>query len=199
MQNMYSSIVAKRLVDVMIVKEIINPKDKNIYLYGIQEGIILIENLIVTAVLGIFFGHIIETLIFLIAYIPLRSFSGGYHALNQKRCFVYSILLILFIQIYLAWFNTTFFIITFILYFIFLIYLCRYAPLPSQNKPLSSFEKKKYGKKVRLICGIESVLFLLSITVQYVKIANGIMLAIVITGLLFWIEKRHIITNKRLI
>ena len=87
--------ISDYLVDKMLDYHVIAEDDRIIYLYGIKEGLTILQNIIISIVLGILFNNLFQTFIFLIAYIPLRSFAGGYHAASVKKCMVYSLILIL--------------------------------------------------------------------------------------------------------
>lgn len=43
-------------------------------------------NIVVIVLVGLLFDKLINTLIFLCSYCPIRQFSGGYNADNYKKC-----------------------------------------------------------------------------------------------------------------
>lgn len=45
-------------------------------------------------IFGLILGMFFERIIFLVTYIPLRSFAGGYHAKTPVRCYFASLFLI---------------------------------------------------------------------------------------------------------
>ena len=59
--------------------------------YGIGQTFSILLNLVTTLCIGIAFGMIGESLLFLAAYIPLRSYAGGFHAATPMRCYWYSV------------------------------------------------------------------------------------------------------------
>lgn len=54
-------------------------------------GITVLINLISTIVIGVIAGNVFESIAFLVFYIPLRSYAGGYHASTPRRCYFISI------------------------------------------------------------------------------------------------------------
>ncbi|MFQ7801627.1 MAG: accessory gene regulator B family protein [Coprobacillus cateniformis] len=56
----------------------------------------------ITLILGYIFGNLIQTMIFLLSYIPLRSYAIGYHAKTEQVCFIFSTLLIIVVEIFFS-------------------------------------------------------------------------------------------------
>lgn len=67
-------------------KDIISERDFDLYEYGFNMGITVLLNLISTIVIGVIAGKVFESIAFLVFYIPLRSYAGGYHASTPRRC-----------------------------------------------------------------------------------------------------------------
>lgn len=177
------------LVDKMVESDVIQKEDKELYLYGLNQGFIIAQNIFITIIIGFFGGNLIATCVFLIIYIPLRSFSGGYHAATQKRCFVYSIFLIVIIQLYFCflfkvmyqWTYPTVLICSFIIYF--------YSPMQSSNKPLSLNEKNYYKKVVSRILITACILIFILKILSCLEVEKGIVVAVFIQTLLLYVER----------
>lgn len=67
--------------------------DIEVYTYGLLSYVYTLIPLIVLFVFSIFFHKPIEMLTWVIIFLCLRKYSGGYHAKSPTLCFVYSILL----------------------------------------------------------------------------------------------------------
>lgn len=182
-------ILSNYLIDKMVESEVIQEEDKEMYLYGLNQGGIIIQNIFITVIIGSIFGNLIATCVFLIVYIPLRSFAGGYHAATPKKCFVYSIFLILVIQLYFWYFFEVMYqwIYPVMLICSFIIYI--YSPMPSSNKPLSVKEKYYYKKVVaRILISAGLVLLFLEL-LPCLNVKKGIATAVYIETLLLGVEK----------
>jgi accessory gene regulator B len=81
-------------VEVLVNNDIINNDEKIIYKYGIEQGSLIVINIITTVIIGMLFGMVIESIVFMFTYIPLRTYAGGYHAKNQLLCYFISIIMI---------------------------------------------------------------------------------------------------------
>ncbi|MBQ8010486.1 MAG: accessory gene regulator B family protein, partial [Oscillospiraceae bacterium] len=86
--------LSERIVDGFEKQRVILSEDKEIYRYGVQQGLNLAFNFLTTLVIGAVCGMFWESVLFMAAYMPLRSFAGGYHAKTHLRCYLYSIVMI---------------------------------------------------------------------------------------------------------
>lgn len=146
--------VIMKAVDRLVVKLIkdgaIEEEDREIYEYGFTQGIVMLINFICTLLIGFCMGMVKEVLVFMLAYIPLRSFSGGFHAKTQARCFVYSNLLVVGI-LAISRYLTEVPLVYLILGLIGAIIIIILAPVEDKNKPLDENEVKVYGRKAKII------------------------------------------------
>lgn len=178
------------LVEKLIERETIPKNEKDLYQYGLSEGITIIQNILYTLLIGILFGHIIETITFLCFYILLRSFAGGYHAETEKSCFWYSILLVVIVEIIFTamHYEQCFLKKLIVLAIASAIILC-FSPLESINKPISESEKRKFKKIIFKVLLIGIVILLLSNAFTMNEIESGIIMGIIIEALLLIIGK----------
>lgn len=87
-------ILTKRIVEKMIMKEVIDIRQEEEYLYTVQ---LLIERCIGFAIIFLFAllaGKIIETVLFLLPYLTIRKYSGGYHCKTDLGCLVLSLIFV---------------------------------------------------------------------------------------------------------
>ncbi len=155
--------VCEKATDLMVQNEIISSEDREIYEYGLKQGIILLVNILTTLLIGFVFNKTTETIVFLAAYIPLRVYAGGYHARTQIGCYVFSIVMIISVLLaieFIPWTNFICIIISMVAALI-IFFL---SPVEDTNKPLDAAEVKVYGKKARIILGLELGVLILLMT-----------------------------------
>ncbi|HHW70299.1 MAG TPA: accessory gene regulator B family protein [Clostridiales bacterium] len=143
-----------KIVDWLIANGTIKAEDREIYLYGLQQGLIMILNIITTIIIGFCLSMVWQSIVFMVAYIPLRSFAGGYHARTQLKCYILSIVLTLAVLMMIKFFpatNVSIMILTGIASGI----IAWLSPMEDSNKPLDEIEVKVYGKKTRVILIVE--------------------------------------------
>lgn len=103
-------VFSKRIMGYFIRNEIIPDGEKELYIYGLQQGLVLLINLITMIFIGYALGMTWQVIIFSVAYLPLRSYAGGYHARTQRICYIFSIVLIttvLLVIKLISWTNTS--------------------------------------------------------------------------------------------
>jgi len=138
------------LKNIRIEKEMID-----IYRYGIELLVSTLINLALITIIGILINDIACSLVFLLGFIPIRSFCGGYHAKSYLKCnIVFSLSFVIcclcsnlmifaFTKNYLLIIEIALIALSFPSILIF-------APVKNANKIVSSNEAKKY-KKISII------------------------------------------------
>lgn len=93
----------EKLVDKIISKQLeentISTEDINIYRYGYILVYEVFVNIIVAAIIAGISGEWLLVTLFLVIYIPLRSFCGGWHADKFWKCTIYSNVIIVIMLI----------------------------------------------------------------------------------------------------
>lgn len=193
---MWKNKFAKYLLEKWILKQNISGNDKVIYLYGLTEGITIIENIVITLFIGFISGNLVQTIMFLLSYIPLRSYAGGYHAKTEQLCFVYSILLIIVVEIFFSYSNQISYTVSLAIVSISIFFVVIYSPLENEHKLLSITEKKIYKNIVILLLALESIVLLFCLYYKQNSIYSGIVVAIIIEAVLIIVGK-IVIGNRR--
>ena len=64
----------------------VQPEERDVIEYGLEQGISAGLGMLITVLVGYALKIGPESLIFLMALIPLRMYAGGYHASTRGRC-----------------------------------------------------------------------------------------------------------------
>lgn len=81
-------ILSEDLALILLKNKIIDIKDRDIYIYGLE---IILSTIAITLTLismGIIFRKLILTLVFISIFMLLRTYTGGYHAEKFSQCFL---------------------------------------------------------------------------------------------------------------
>ena len=170
-----------RLVDKVIksfIRQGIIPyEDREIYVYGLYQGIVMAINILTYILISLVFNMVWESLLFLACYIPLRSYAGGYHARTQIRCYFLSILMISLVLLAIKivpWTSPMMIGVTILSgSTIFIL-----APVEDSNKPLSSSQEKVFRKVARRILVIELIVMITLLWMGYMMFVLPMVLAI---------------------
>jgi len=158
--------IISNIVDRMILDGTIEAEDKEIYEYGLTQGIIMIFNIVVTLLIGLMLHMFWETFIFLAVYMPLRSYAGGIHAKTQLRCFFYSFGIVFLILGIIYYFPNGLLCNCILLLFSDVV-ICLFSPVESENKPLDEEEIFRYGKKAKQILLFYNAVTVITMILKY--------------------------------
>lgn len=146
------------IADILEQQNKFAPEDKEVYRYGIQQGLNLALNILTTIIIGVLCRMLYQSLLFLICYMPLRSFCGGYHAKTHLRCYIYSVIMIASILL-VAKYTAFNIVLSEVLVLISLIIIIILAPVEDENKKLDSVEKGVFRKRAYIIAFLEVLLY----------------------------------------
>ena len=157
--------MAKQLAVRLEENQIIKSDDRELYVYGLNQGLSILLNIGTTLCIGLLIGCTPQLVVFMVAYIPLRSYAGGYHARTPLRCYVISIIMLIVVSMCLKcielnhWYYWTLVVVS----FFFIIFL---SPIADKNKPLDEIEVKVYRKRAIFILLVEVALSVLFATLH---------------------------------
>lgn len=182
------SLVSRRLVEFLAENKVIVSEDKPIYIYGIEQGILMFINICTTLVLGILFNKLLASLVFMVAYIPFRSYAGGYHAKTKMRCYLFSVgmLIICFMGIDILGQNES---IGNLVLCIALGVIAVLVPVADVNKPLSLKEQQVFRKRALIILLVIVVIMMIFNGLGNKEIARTLQIVIISVGAMVTLGK----------
>jgi len=150
-----------------LMKEgVIERDERDLYEYGISKFLEYLLASIVLLILGIVLNKVFETLFFFIAFFPIRTIAGGYHANSRLLCNTISLVVYLSNMLVNSWiYSVNTLSLTFSLIVVSLACVFPFAPVDHRNRPFSQSEyryKKYLSYKVSIILNL--VIIVLQIT-----------------------------------
>ncbi len=136
--------LAQIITGFLYKNKIINGSKLDIYIYGFEVLISNIVCLTIALTIGLLFHEITEVILFLISFIMLRKYCGGYHAESYLKCdfiFTIDVLTVLCLSKYIIVYPLQVHIIIYVIGFIVVIWK---APIENKYKPLTQREKKEH-------------------------------------------------------
>ncbi len=79
--------LAQSIADILFEGNVIKEDDRDSCRYGLEVMLSSISEILCILIISIFVRNFVTTLVFFIAFIPLRIYAGGYHADTRIRCF----------------------------------------------------------------------------------------------------------------
>ena len=146
--------MAGKVTSYLIANNTIDEEDREIYSYGLKQGVIMLLQTFSVLVIGIVWGMWWQSVLFIFSYTPLRLSSGGIHANRQWLCFICTILhagLVLLI-IKLLTCPDLMVILVIAVSTLIILFL---APVEDKNKPFDEAERKIFKKRTIMMLAVE--------------------------------------------
>lgn len=170
-----------------------NIQEKYVELYAKTMELTLAMGIsFITALLiGYLCGMWRHGIVFLAAFIPLRSYAGGYHAEGYISCYMESCGLfaaaLLFLKfVVLKW---QMIILVILLFSLSLAVIFVLAPLADKNKPISEKEEKVFKKRTHMLLSMETALSMLLFLCK-VSYGYAVMTAVIVSAFVLILQKR---------
>lgn len=167
--------ISGKIVNWQIKTGILSNEERAVYQYAYELLLNQAINIFLAVLIALVFAAPIPVVLFLISYIPLRSFCGGYHADTNLGCTIVSALLICCVcwiyqnireSFWMAYYPFSYLISGYV--------VIRYAPVPAQNKPLDEAETVRYRRKSRILWLLEAVI---GMTLYFLQRELGVVIA----------------------
>ena len=136
--------IASYLCSKMLAHNLIKKEFFEAYVYGLELLFSFIISTFIILMVGALFNQIISSFVFLVAFIFIRRFTGGYHAttfLKCQICFVSTFISVLLLSKFLP---ANIYIVIILPILVGLPLILRYAPIENKYKPLTPKEKIKH-------------------------------------------------------
>lgn len=141
--------ILKYLISSNVIENVAESRDY--YQYGIEITISSLLNILLIVTIGIVSGNILESIVFLACFVPLRQFTGGFHAKTYFLCnlsFSISFVILLTVYRFTNQYVTPYIGFSIILFSCIIFF--SECPIENKNKIISK-EKKKIHKAVSII------------------------------------------------
>ena len=173
----------------LIKNKIVDIQQRDIYVYGLEVILLNGSLLIVFLIASLLCGEMINFLAYFLFFLPLRLFSGGYHAEKSESCFVLSTIMyglsiaitVFFPLLYQNWK----WIIAGVISVVVILVL---SPMVNENNPLTKAQRKRNRIIVCVLLAVDLVVFILSCNFNW-RIASNELVFISMNALLLILGK----------
>lgn len=158
--------LAKRTAYFFVEKRVIENEDVEAYAYGMELLYSLLLNMVLAGSVAIVTGTVFPTAVFLITFIGIRQYIGGYHAKTHFGCMSILAVVLCCFSVLVRWTPNLFELwISAMAVGVSVILVFRFAPVEHPNKPLSSNEKVRLRK--RGLYTVFAVSMLVAVMIQF--------------------------------
>jgi accessory gene regulator B len=134
----------KGIVGWLINNGAINEEDYELYEYAIYSLFFLWSPMIMAIIFGMILKITIKAIIFIIPFMLIRKYSGGYHAKNISVCLVSSCILMIMFLIILKYIKVS--IVLDVTTCFSALIIAIFSPVDSANRRLEDTEVKRFSK-----------------------------------------------------
>lgn len=168
----------------LIANGVIAESDFELYNFGFEMALSIAANIITTIFIGILFKMPMESLLFLTAFIPLRSYVGGFHAPNHFNCYWLSVVAVVAVllasRFVLSVYNIAAVIIIGIICSAIMFML---VPVQDANRPLDDIEILVYGRRARIVICVEIFTLITLISLGFETAVSVLICVLILTCL----------------
>ncbi len=192
--------VAEKLADFVCKYAEDSEENYSIYKYGFEIGLEMLFCFAVSAIISVYMNMGKEFLIFIIIFIPIRTYAGGLHMQNFRSCFFLSCLIqvgvlmlseIVSIPLLISW----------LLIAVSMITLLMIAPVPTINRQIDILESKYLTKKIKfiflLIVLVNVILTFLSY-VNYISLIAMTMIVVLLSAIAGKIKYHYEVSKNKI-
>lgn len=174
--------VSRKVTDRLLSRNAIKDEDYEIYQYGLEQLFTSILNMLTLLVIGSIMGMIWQGIIFVLSFMLLRKYAGGYHASTPLGCYLLTTLIITVALSVMKYFEISI-LIYLVLLMVSSVIVYMLTPVEAVNKELDKIEKIIYRKKTILTWIVEVSLAIGVFILKHYEISICIFMAIIMVGI----------------
>lgn len=182
--------ISNRIATSFVKNDVIPEEDQPVYQYGIELLVSNFISIVLIMTCGLILGRGLEAVVFLLCFIPVRLYSGGYHAKTYFRCDMTFLFIFLGCTlVYQFFLYYPVFPVLLLTNIAAILITIKYAPIENPGKPLTDEQKKQYKIVSISIIGFLSLLSI-ALWILGIAISMLIELTIFIVAILMIVEKK---------
>jgi accessory gene regulator B len=177
--------MAERVADYLEARKAVDEDAREVIVYGTQILVSTTLNIAAAVAAAAVFGRLPETAVFVLVFVFLRRYAGGYHADTYLTCFLsfMGVLGILFVLLALLPEEYRFRLVV-LLSLLSVALVFRYAPVDHPNKPATFEEKCRYRRIARVLAAVLAAAAIgLSMVLEWTPAAFSMAYALLVTGI----------------
>lgn len=155
--------ISRELSTLLAARKIISIENIDAYAYGLELFFFKFIFYILVLILSLLSNTFFVSMLFVLIYLGLRQYSGGYHCKTSEMCMVVSLLIYLILICMYLFCIDEIAIVLEIFSILSCIVISIFAPVENKNKILDKTEKRKY----HIISIVLSLILLIISTVTF--------------------------------
>lgn len=179
--------LAEDIAYLLIKNKIVDIERRDIYVFGIEVLLLNSLNILTALVVSIVTGTKLHFLAFIFVFIPLRIFSGGYHAKTSEACYLITtvtyVLSVLCVKRFPDIYSS---IPGLIALSVLIVPMILLAPIEHRNNPLSTYERKR-NRLISIVLIVFDSLVFIAMFLLSTSAATSVLIFIAINSIIMLI------------
>ncbi len=155
--------------------------------YGAEVLLVNLSNILTALIISILTKSMLHFAAFMLIFVPLRIFTGGYHAKTSESCYLITssmyALTVLCVKLMPELYSNIPAIITLA---VLIVPIVLFAPIEHKNNPLSAGERKRNRLISILLIAIDSLIFVI-LYLLFNTVATSVMIFMAVDSVLMLI------------
>ncbi len=172
--------VEEAILNWLIGEKTINEEERELYEYALSVLWSSVSLLILVLIVGVITGTVREGLLFLLPFLIMRKFSGGFHTRRMWTCIVSSTIVLSTCMVCIKYLCTG--IMMNIVLVIALCSLMIWSPVDTENRRLNPEEKRSCKAIVFAMAVVFGLLYLMLVLSKHNQAAVCIAIGIILTA-----------------
>lgn len=176
---------ANAVADWLVKTEAVSEEEKDLYSYAVFSVVVSAVPLFITLVVGLFMDMLYKSILFIVPFIMIRKFSGGFHLKSLNKClFVSTLIIFLSLKAIDIVLNKEAYIVAVFLAIPSAALIFMESPVDSAERRLSDHEKIVFSRIAKFLVAVFTTLILVLFYMGKNTIVVPLCFGIVLPGLL---------------
>lgn len=188
--------ISERIVRYAVENGIVDDEKTEEYIFGLEITLLLIINYATAIFIGVLFGMVKESIIFVFLYCFLKKYTGGFHFNSQFACYISmcvmcsAVLLIIKHTVEDGFLYSIFMMVSSVVMFVL-------SPVQAIEKPLDDKEKKVFGFIAKCLTLLLTVTYFLCYAFCFYGVSKIIMVTACSLAIFVILGKIKYILHKK--
>lgn len=179
--------IAEDIAFLLIKNKIVDIEKRDECVYGAEVLLLNLSNILTALIISVLTKSMLHFAAFMLIFVPLRIFTGGYHAKTSESCYLITsamyALTVLCVKLMPEQYSNIPAIITLA---VLIVPIVLFAPVEHKNNPLNSDERKR-NRLISIVLTVVDSLIFVALFILSVSAATSVMILMAVDSVLMLI------------
>lgn len=179
--------IAEDIAFLLIKNKIVDIEKRDECVYGAEVLLLNLSNILTALIISILTKSMLHFVAFMLIFVPLRIFTGGYHAKTSESCYLITsaiyALTVLCVKLMPDLYSNIPAIITFA---VLIVPIVLFAPVEHKNNPLTPNERRRNRLISIVLTAVDSLIFI-ALFILSISTATSVMIFMAVDSILMMI------------